>query len=120
MPTGPGFGSTGACSAYNHVGFGIQMVGGSTSTWTEWERLRRAGATARAMLITAAAQSWKVEPKSCRTENGHVLHAASKRRLSYGRLAERASRLTPPKEVTLKDPKNFRLIGTPTKRLDTP
>jgi len=95
-------------------------VGGSTSTWTEWERLRRAGATARAMLIAAAAQTWKVQAGSCRTENGHVLHAASKRRLSYGRLAERASRLTPPKEVTLKDPKDFRLIGTPTKRLDTP
>jgi isoquinoline 1-oxidoreductase beta subunit len=106
--------------AYNHVGFGIQMVGGSTSTWTEWERLRRAGATARAMLVTAAAQSWKVEPASCRTENSQVIHAASKRRSSYGELVQRASRLTPPKDVTLKDPKNFRLIGRPTRRLDTP
>ncbi|HEV3116858.1 MAG TPA: molybdopterin cofactor-binding domain-containing protein, partial [Gemmataceae bacterium] len=107
-------------AAYNHVGFGIQMVGGSTSTWTEWERFRRAGAAARAMLIAAAAQAWKVEPASCRTENGQVLHAPSKRRLSYGQLAERASRLAPPKQVTLKDPKSFRLIGTPVKRLDTP
>jgi isoquinoline 1-oxidoreductase subunit beta len=106
--------------AYNHVGFPIQMVGGSTSTWTEWDRLRRAGATARAMLVAAAAATWKVEPKTCTTENGHVLHAASKQRFSYGQLAERASRLKPPKDVTLKDPKNFRLIGRPVKRLDTP
>jgi isoquinoline 1-oxidoreductase beta subunit len=106
--------------AYNHLGFGIQMVGGSTSTWTEWERLRRAGATARAMLIAAAAQTWKVEPNSCRTENGHIIHTTSKRRLSYGQLAQRASRLTPPAQVTLKNPKNFRLIGTSRKRLDTP
>jgi isoquinoline 1-oxidoreductase beta subunit len=106
--------------AYNHVGFGIQMVGGSTSTWTEWERLRRAGATARAMLVTAAAQAWKVRPASCRTENSQVIHTDSNRRLSYGELAERASRLTPPKQVELKDPKAFRLIGRPTRRLDTP
>ncbi|MGH7405523.1 MAG: xanthine dehydrogenase family protein molybdopterin-binding subunit, partial [Candidatus Methylomirabilales bacterium] len=106
--------------AYNHVGFGIQMVGGSTSTWTEWERLRKAGATARAMLIAAAAETWKVDPARCRTENGHVIHTASRRRLSYGRLAEKASRMTPPQNVALKDPKNFKLIGKPTKRLDTP
>jgi isoquinoline 1-oxidoreductase beta subunit len=107
-------------AAYNHLGFGIQMVGGSTSTWTEWDRLRRAGATARAMLVAAAAQQWKVDAAACRTENSEVIHAASKRRLSYGQLARPASRLQPPKQVTLKDPKNFRLIGTPTKRLDTP
>jgi isoquinoline 1-oxidoreductase beta subunit len=106
--------------AYNHVGFGIQMVGGSTSTWSEWERLRKAGATARAMLIAAAAQAWKVEPASCRAENGHVVHTDSGRRLSFGQLAERAARLTPPQNVALKDPKDFKLIGKPTKRLDTP
>jgi len=106
--------------AYNHVGFGIQMVGGSTSTWTEWERLRKAGATARAMLITAAAETWKVDPASCRAQNGYVIHTASRRRLSYGRLAQKASSLTPPQNVALKDPKDFKLIGKPTKRLDTP
>jgi len=106
--------------AYNHVGFGIQMVGGSTSTWSEWERLRKAGATARAMLIAAAAETWKVDPASCRAQNGQVIHTASRRRLSYGRLAGKASGLTPPQSVTLKDPKDFKLIGKPTKRLDTP
>src|SRR5262249_26866300 len=65
-------------------------------------------------------QTWKVEPTTCRTENGQVVHTASKRRLSYGRLAERASRLTPPKKVALKNPREFKLIGKPTKRLDTP
>ena len=105
---------------YNHTLYGIQMTGGSTSTWTEWERLRKAGATARAMLIAAAAETWKVEPATCRAENGQVVHAASGRRLSFGQLVGKASRLTPPKDVTLKDPKDFKLIGKPTKRLDTP
>src|SRR5437867_3645802 len=106
--------------AYNHTQFGIQVTGGSTSTWSEWERLRKAGATARAMLIAAAAETWKVDPASCRAENGHVFHTASQRRLSYGRLAEKASSMTPPQNVALKDPKDFKLIGKPTKRLDTP
>src|SRR5206468_6494630 len=99
--------------AYNHTAFGIQMTGGSTSTWSEWERLRKAGATARAMLIAAAADTWKVEPAACRTENGQVIHSASGRRLSYGRLAEKASGMTPPENVALKDPKDFKLIGKP-------
>jgi len=107
-------------SAYNHVGYGAQMVGGSTSTWTEWERLRKAGATARAMLIAAAAETWNVDGSSCRAQNGQVVHAASKRQLSYGRLAEKASTMTPPQNVALKDPKDFKLIGKPIKRLDTP
>jgi isoquinoline 1-oxidoreductase beta subunit len=106
--------------AYNHALFGIQVTGGSTSTWTEWERLRKAGAAARAMLIAAAAETWKVDAAACRAENGEVVHADSKQRLSYGRLVEKAARRTPPKAVTLKDPKDFKLIGKPTKRLDTP
>jgi isoquinoline 1-oxidoreductase beta subunit len=105
--------------AYNHTGFGIQMVGGSTSTWTEWERLRKAGASARAMLIAAAAQKWKVEPATCRAENGQVVHKDAGR-LSFGQLAEQAARLPPPRDVTLKNPKDFKIIGKPTKRLDTP
>ncbi len=106
--------------AYNHTIFGFMLTGGSTSTWTEWERLRKAGAAARRMLIVAAAETWQVEPVSCRAENGQIVHTASKRRLSYGRLVEKASRLQPPQNVTLKDPKEFKLIGKPTKRLDTP
>ena len=106
--------------AYNHTLFGMQMTGGSTSTWTEWERVRKAGAAARQMLITAAAETWKVEPASCRTQNGQVIHLDSGRQLTYGQLVEKASRLTPPQNVSVKDPKDFKLVGKPTKRLDTP
>src|SRR5262249_17953914 len=75
---------------YNHSVYGIQMTGGSSSTWSEWERVRKAGAAARWMLIAAAAQAWQVEAVSCRAENGHILHDASQRRLSFGKLAEPA------------------------------
>ncbi|MEW6734183.1 MAG: xanthine dehydrogenase family protein molybdopterin-binding subunit [Acidobacteriota bacterium] len=106
--------------AYNHTLFGIQMTGGSTSTNSEWERFRKAGATARMMLIEAAAQNWSVDTKSCRAENGYVIHSASNRRTTFGALAAAAARLTPPQDVPLKNPKDFRLIGKPTRRLDTP
>lgn len=106
--------------AYNHSVFGIQMVGGSSSVWSEWERLRQAGATARYLLVAAAAEAWGVAHRECTTDSGHVVHAASERRLSYGALAERAARIAPPKVVTLKDPAQFKLIGKPLKRLDTP
>jgi isoquinoline 1-oxidoreductase beta subunit len=106
--------------AYDHTLFGMQATGGSTSTWTEWDRLRKAGAMARAMLIAAAAQTWQVDPASCRAEKGKVLHTASGRQMSYGQLAEKASGLKPPRNVVLKDPKNFTLISKSTKRLDTP
>jgi isoquinoline 1-oxidoreductase beta subunit len=106
--------------AYNHTVFGAQATGGSTSTWSEWDRLRKAGATARAMLIAAAAEMWAVDTATLGAENGQVVHTASGRRLSYGRLAEKASGMAPPQSVTLKDPKDFKLIGKPTKRLDTP
>jgi len=105
--------------AYNHTAFGIQITGGSSSTWSEYDRLRKAGATARAMLIAAAASTWNVDPASLRTQNGFVIHDATKRRLSYGQLSEKASTMTPPQNVKLKDPKDFKLIGRPTRRLDT-
>src|SRR5262249_6850347 len=82
--------------------------------------VRKAGATARAMLITAAATEWKVDPATCGTEPGHVTHAASGRKVAYGKLAEKAADLKPPDNVKLKDPKDFRLVGKPTRRLDTP
>lgn len=107
-------------AAYNHTSFGIQMTGGSTSTASEWERFRKAGATARVMLIAAAAQNWQVEPQSCRAENGYVMHPASGRRASFGSLADAAAKIEPPKDVTLKDPSAFKLIGKATRRLDTP
>ncbi len=106
--------------AYAHPVFGIQMTGGSTSTASEWERFRKAGATARIMLISAAAQNWNVEPQSLKTDNSFVIHTASGRRASFGSLADAAAKLTPPKDVPLKDPKDYKLIGKPTRRLDTP
>ncbi len=107
-------------AAYNHPVFGIQMTGGSTSTASEWDRFRQAGATARMMLIAAAAKNWKVDPASLRAENGYVINPATGTRASFGSLADVAATMTPPKDVPLKDPKDFKLIGKPTRRLDTP
>jgi isoquinoline 1-oxidoreductase beta subunit len=104
--------------AYNHPAFGMQATGGSTSTWVEWDRLRHAGAAARWMLVKAAADEWKVDAAEVKTEPGVVVHG--QKRATYGQLAEKASKLAPPEKVTLKDPKSFRIIGKPTKRLDTP
>ncbi|MCM3870140.1 MAG: xanthine dehydrogenase family protein molybdopterin-binding subunit, partial [Pyrinomonadaceae bacterium] len=106
--------------AYNHTVFGIQMTGGSTSTASEWERFRKAGATARIMLIGAAAKNWNVDPASLRAENGYVINPVTNARASFGSLADVAATMTPPKDVPLKDPKDFKLIGKPTRRLDTP
>jgi len=100
--------------------FGIQATGGSTSVRAFWKPLRAAGATARAMLIRAAAQQWQVEPATCTASNGEVIHAESGRRLAYGALVEAANALTPPKDAAVKDPKDFVLIGKPLKRFDTP
>ncbi|HEY7758165.1 MAG TPA: xanthine dehydrogenase family protein molybdopterin-binding subunit [Burkholderiales bacterium] len=107
-------------SRYAEPLLGVQETGGSTSVRGNWEPLRRAGATARTMLIAAAAQTWKVEPESCRAENGAVLHAASGRSLGYGELADRAATMRVPRKVKLKDAKDFRLIGKTPTRLDTP
>ena len=95
-----------------------QMTGGSTSIRYAWEPMRRAGATARTLLVTAAAQRWRVDPAACRAEAGEVVHAASGRRLGYGQLAAAAATLPLPREVALKPPSQFKLIGTPAKRLD--
>ncbi len=104
---------------YNHTQWGIQGTGGSTSIATEWERLRKAGATARAMLIAAAAARWKVDAATCRTEQGKVLHESG-RELSYGQLADEAAKLPVPESVPLKTPDQFKLIGKSVARLDTP
>jgi len=98
----------------------MQGVFGSMSIRTSWDPLRKAGASAREMLIAAAAQKWGVDRSQCRAENGVVINTASNARLSYGSLAEAAAQLPVPANVTLKDPKQFRLIGTSPKRLDTP
>ena len=107
-----------AAPAYAHTGFGIQMTGGSSTTWSEFDRYRQAGATARALLLAAAAQRFGIAPADCRTENGAVI--AGNQRARYGELAAAAAALTVPKVVPLKDPKHWKLIGKPTKRLDTP
>jgi len=93
-------------------------TGGSTSVRTSWDILRKAGATARAMLVTAAAQTWGVEAAACSTRNGTVTHA--NHRLTYGELAQKAATIPVPDNAPLKDPKDFRLLGTRTHRLDTP
>ncbi|MGA2287671.1 molybdopterin cofactor-binding domain-containing protein [Bradyrhizobium sp.] len=105
---------------YANPVFGIQATGGSTSVRAFWKPLRTAGATARAMLVQAAAQQWQVEPASCTTSNGEVTHAGSGVKLSYGALVDAANALAPPKDVALKDPRDFVLIGKPLKRFDTP
>ena len=104
---------------YNHPAFGMQMTGGSSSVWSGLEQFRQARAAARAMLIAAAAQQWNVDASTCRTDSGAVLNGSS-RKLTYGHLASAAAKLTPPEHVQLKDPKTFKLIGRPIKRLDTP
>jgi len=105
---------------YGNPTFGLQVTGNSNSIRAFWKPLRNAGAGARAMLVQAAAQQWQVEPASCSTANGEVTHKESGRKLSYGALALAASSQTPPKDVALKDPKDFALIGKPLKRFDTP
>jgi isoquinoline 1-oxidoreductase beta subunit len=106
-----------AAPEYAHTVFGIQMTGGSTSTWESFDQLRKAGATARALLIAAAAQKWKVQTGDCRTEKGFVICANNK--ASYGELAEAAAKLPMPTDVKLKKPEEFTLIGKPTRRLDS-
>ena len=105
---------------YGNPIFGIQVTGNSNSIRAFWQPLRVAGATARAMLIQAAAQQWQVDPSNCTASNGNVAHAASGRASGYGDLVDAASALSAPAHVPLKDPKNFTLIGKPIKRFDTP
>src|SRR5206468_8809041 len=95
-------------------------TGGSNAIRSSWEPLRKAGANAREMLITAAAQTWNVDRATCRAQQGQVVHGASGRRLAYGALAAQAASLPVPKDVPLTDPKDFRLLGTRVARLDTP
>ena len=105
----------------NPAGWSRRMsTGGSTAIRTSWEPLRKAGAAAREMLIDAAAATWKVDRAACQAERGAVVHASSKRRLTYGKLVAKAAQLPVPKDPPLKDPKDFRLLGTRTPRLDTP
>ncbi|MQW36729.1 molybdopterin-dependent oxidoreductase [Sinorhizobium meliloti] len=99
---------------------GVQLTGNSNAIRGAWQPLREAGATARTMLISAAAKRWNVDPTTCSAEYGNVIHGTTGRRLSYGDLAAEAGRLPIPENVALKRFEDFKLIGTPAKRLDAP
>ena len=104
--------------AYKNPIFGSQATGGSTSTVGSWEPLRRAGATARLMLVAAAAAAWGVDPSTCRAERGQIAHAPSGRRVSFGSVVVAASKLPVPSSVPLKPSSAWHLIGTRVPRLD--
>lgn len=97
--------------AYKHPLWGMHATGGSTSVSLEWDNLRKAGATARAMLVNAAAKQWNVNSASCRTEAGKVIHDASGQSALYGELAAAAATLPVPEDVPLKNVNDFSLIG---------
>jgi isoquinoline 1-oxidoreductase beta subunit len=103
---------------YINAMLGGQLTGGSTSVRDAWDKLRIAGAKARVMLVQAAADKWGVDASKCKAANGVVTGPGGKK-ATYGELAEAASKLTPPKEVALKDPAKWRYVGKPLKRLDT-
>jgi isoquinoline 1-oxidoreductase subunit beta len=105
---------------YGNPTFGIQVTGNSNSIRAFWKPLRVAGASARAMLVAAAAGQWQVEPATCSASNGKVTHSASGRVAAYGDLVDAAGSVPVPQNPPLKDPKDFALIGKPLKRFDTP
>ncbi len=105
---------------YNHTSFGMQLTGGSSSIPSSWEQMRRVGASARVLLVRAAASLWSVPESECHAENSRVLHANSGQSLSYGALATAAAKLELPQDVDLKSAADFKLIGKSVKRLDTP
>jgi isoquinoline 1-oxidoreductase beta subunit len=112
---------TPADAKYGNPNFGgQQLTAGSNSVRGMWKILRGAGATARAMLVTAAAQTWSVPENTLTTEKGEVVHKSSGRRLKYGALVDKAAALPVPKDVKIKDPKNFTLMGKSLPRLDIP
>ena len=108
-----------AAREYAHPWFGVQGTGGSTSIRAMWQPLRQASATARAMLVTAAAQVWNVDPATLKTERSAVIGPGGQR-LTYGQLADQAAKVAPPKDVPVKNAAAFKIIGQPVKRLDTP
>ncbi len=109
---------------FNYSGRPMEITGGSSSINSNWEILQRIGATARHMMIAAAAKQWGVTPDSCRAEQGAVVHGASGRKAGYGELATLAAALPADavnaKELKLKTPAEYKIVGKPTRRLDTP
>jgi isoquinoline 1-oxidoreductase beta subunit len=107
-----------ASPVYGHPRMGLQMTGGSSSTNGEFERYRSVGAIAKDMLVRAAAARWKVSPAACKVANGTITHGKDK--LTFGQVAVEAMKLAPPTKIKLKEPKDWKLIGTSVRRLDTP
>jgi isoquinoline 1-oxidoreductase beta subunit len=105
---------------YGNPVFGIQVTGNSNSIRAFWMPLRKAAAQARDLLVQAASRVWKVDPSGIRTESSTAIHEASGKRIAYAALIDHVDGLTPSKNPPLKDPKDFKLIGKPLKRLDTP
>lgn len=105
---------------YGHPLYVLQVTGGSAGIRGAWAKLRQVGATTRLMLVTAAADTWKVPVSECQTLDGVVTHPASGRKLTYGQLVPAARKLPMPAEAPLKDPAKFRLVGTRAHRTDTP
>ena len=106
-----------AGAAYAHTMFGMQMTGGSSSVVNSWTQMRTVGAMARTMLISAAANRWKVDPAKCRAENGVVIGPAGQK-ANFGALADAANALKSPEKVLLKEATQFKIIGKPTRRID--
>jgi len=100
--------------------FGDQTTGGSASIRTTWDPMRKAGAIAREMLISAAALTWSVPRSACVAESGHIKHAASNRSLTFGELVDRAATLPIPSDVTLKQSKDYKIVGQRLARVDSP
>src|SRR5438876_10879704 len=98
---------------------GVQATGNSNAIRGAWQPLRQAGATARTMLVAAAAKRWNVDPASCRAQSGEVRHPPTGKKLKYGDLAADAAHMPVPESMALKRAEDFKLIGTPAKRLDT-
>ena len=106
-------------AVYKNPATGVQQTGGSTATPYSWDPLRRAGASAREMLISAAASVWGVPAGQCRAREGRVVHPPTGRALDYGGLVDKAARIAPPPDPPLKKPSEYKLIGQPLPRLDT-
>jgi len=105
-----------ASPAYKHTLFGIQITGGSSTTFSEFDRYRTAGATARTLLIAAGAKKMGVDITACKTAKGYVISGNT--RLSYGELVTEAAKISPPEKINLKSPEDWNFIGQSTKRLD--
>jgi isoquinoline 1-oxidoreductase subunit beta len=104
----------------NEKKYGNQITGGSSTVRSAYKHLGRMGATAREMLIEAAAQKWNVDRSSCYAESGHIIHKPSNKKFHYGELAEAASKLEPPKDVVLKKTEDYKILRKPLPRQDTP